>query len=179
MKKSIIASVIALGLMGGVAHAADSNNTVIFHGSVSATTCDLVPSQNGQLLAASTINLGTVAPGAEGQAQEFVLKAKNANDAGCKNLTAQKTATVSWRSAFLNASGLVADPSNSVASDAQVLLNNVNGINQGAAITASANSADFAADKIISEGLQFSAKAKGGATPGTFQTAASFSVAYK
>lgn len=178
MKKSIIASVIALGLMGGVAHAANSNNTVIFHGAVSATTCDVVPSQNGQLLADSTIYLGTVAPNTEGQAKEFVLKAKDANDPACKALTNQQTATVAWASSFLNVNGLVADPGNSVASDAQVLLNSVNSKTPGA-ITASANTADFTADKVIGEGLKFNAKAKGGATPGTFQTAASFSVAYK
>lgn len=178
MKKSIIASVIALGLMCGVSHAANSNNTVIFHGAVSAKTCDITPSQNGMLLADSTIYLGTVAPNVEGQAKEFVLKAKNANDAECKALTNAQTATVAWASAFLNADGLVADPSSSVAKDAIVLLNSVNAKASGA-ITASANTADFDADKVIGEGLQFSAKAKGGATPGTFQTAASFSVTYK
>lgn len=177
MKKSIIASVVALGLMGGVAHAANSNNTVFFHGSVSTTTCDLSTSQNGQLLADSTVYLGTVAPNAEGQAKEFVLKATNANDAACTALTAQQTATVSWTSDLLNANGLVAGKG-SIAGDAQVLLNSVNAKTPGA-ITASANTADFTADKVIGEGLKFSAKAKGGATPGTFQTAASFSVAYK
>ncbi|HGB9753169.1 TPA: fimbrial protein [Escherichia coli] len=177
MKKGIIASVVALGLMGGVAHAANSSNTVIFHGAVSTTTCDITPSQNGQLLADSTIYLGTVAPNTEGQAKQFVLKAKDANDAACKALTAQQTATVAWASALLNANGLVAEQG-SIAGDAQVLLNSVNAKTPGA-ITASANTADFTADKVIGEGLKFSATAKGGATPGTFQTAASFSVAYK
>ena len=176
MKKSIISSVIALGLMGE-AYAANSNNTVIFHGAVSATTCELVPSQNGQLLVDSTVYLGTVAPNAEGQSKEFVLKAKDANNAACKALTAQNTATVAWTSAFLNANGLLADPS-SIANDAQVLLSSVNAKTPGA-ITASANTADFTADKVIGEGLKFNAKAKGGTTPGTFQTAASFSIAYK
>lgn len=178
MKKSIIVSVISLGLMGGIAHAANSSNTVVFHGSVSATTCDITPSQNGQLLTDSTIYLGTVAPSAEGQAKEFVLKAKDVNDPACAALTAQQTATVAWTSAFLNANGLVADPSSSIATDAQVLLNSVNAKTPGA-ITASANTADFAADKVIGEGLKFNAKVKGGTTPGTFQTAASFAVAYK
>ncbi|WP_088552411.1 fimbrial protein [Escherichia coli] len=177
MKKSIIASVIALGLMGGVAHA-DSNNTVIFQGAVSATTCDLVPSQNGQLLADSTVYLGTVAPGVEGQAKEFVLKAKDSTDATCKGLTDQQTATVSWVSTFLNGDGLIADPDNSEAADAQVLLNSVNAKNPGA-ITSSAHTAEFTADKVIGDGLKFSAKAKGGTTVGSFQTAASFSVWYK
>ncbi|MCI3086819.1 fimbrial protein [Escherichia coli] len=176
--KNIIASVIALGLMGGVAHAANSSNTVIFHGAVSATTCDITPSQNGQILTAGTIYLGTVAPNAEGQAKEFALKAKDASDPACMALTAQQTASVAWTSAFLNANGLNADPSSSVATDAKVLLNSVNAKMPGA-ITASANTADFTADKVIGEGLKFSAKAKGGAIPGTFQTAASFSVAYK
>ncbi|EGG3587708.1 major pilin PefA, partial [Salmonella enterica] len=44
MKKSIIASIIALGVLGGTAHAA---NEVTFLGSVSATTCDLTTSVNG------------------------------------------------------------------------------------------------------------------------------------
>ncbi|CAD5746628.1 fimbrial protein [Escherichia coli] len=178
MEKNIIACVIALGLMGGGAHAANSNNTVIFHGAVSATTCDITPFQNGMLLTDSTIYLGTVAPHAEGQAKEFVLKAKDANDPACAALTAQQTATVAWTSAFLNANGLIADPSSSVATDAQVLLNSVNAKTPGA-ITASANTADFTADKVIGEGLKFNAKAKGGTIPGTFQTAVSFSVAYK
>lgn len=178
MKKSIIASVIALAMMGGIAHAADSQNTVIFHGAVSATTCDVAPSQNGHYLADSTVALGTVAPGAEGQATEFVIKAKDPNNQACAGLTSQQTATVSWTSALMNGTGLAADVNNSVATDAQVLLSSVNAKNAGA-ITASANTADFEANLLVGDGLKFSAKPKGGNESGTFQTAASFSVAYK
>ncbi|EIS3328274.1 TPA: fimbrial protein [Escherichia coli] len=178
MKKSIMTSVIALSMMGGVAHAANSDNSVLFHGAVSTTTCDLSPSQNGRVLSGSAVYLGTVAPNAEGQAQEFVLKAGDAKSDSCKALTSQKTATVAWTSAFLTANGLIADPNHSEATDAQVLLSSVNAKNPGA-ITASANTADFTADKVIGEGLKFKAKAKGGAASGSFQTAASFSVAYK
>lgn len=173
MKNSIIASIVALGITGGAAHAADS--TVIFQGAVSATTCDLTPSVGGAYLPDSTISLGTVAPNTEGQAVEFALKASNPQDAACQGLGAQQTATVSWASAKFNATGLSVDGS---ASDATVLLNSVNA-KTPAAITLSQNSADFTADKVVNDGLKFSAKTKGGAQPGTFTTAASFAVAYK
>ena len=178
MKKSIITSVIALSMMGGVAHAANSDNGVLFHGAVSATTCDIAPSQNGRVLSGSAVYLGTVAPNTEGQAKEFVLKARDAKDASCKALTGQQTATVSWTSTFLSANGLIADPNHSDATDALVLLSSVNAKTPGA-ITASENTADFTADKVIGEGLKFNAKAKGGAASGSFQTSAAFSVAYK
>lgn len=177
MKKSIIASVIALGMIGGVAHAA-GNNTVIFHGAVSDTTCDIVPSVNGQVVADSTIALGTVSAGHAGAEKEFVMKAKNVNDPACKALTNQQTATVSWASAFLNGTGLIADAASSTATDAMVLLESKNAKNAGA-ITASANIAEFTADKVVGEGLKFAAKAQGGQEKGTFQTSASFSIAYK
>ena len=176
MKKSIIASIIALGMVGGAAHAADvAKNNIFFHGSVTDTTCDITPSVNGTLLPSGTINLPVAQVGQEGQGVEFALKAADPTAAGCAGLTNQKTAIVSWVSDKLDATGLRVDGQ---ASDAMVLLSSVNAKTPGA-INLTANTAEFTADNVIGDGLKFSAKTKGGNTAGTFSTAASFTVAYK
>ncbi|TQO04742.1 UNVERIFIED_ORG: hypothetical protein FHU01_4471 [Citrobacter freundii] len=174
MKKSIIASVVALGMIGGTAHAAPE---VIFSGAVSTTTCELAPSVNGSMPANQVVTLATVAPNAEGAATTLTLKAVDPNDAGCKGLDDQKTISVGWSGVNLGALGFKANPG-SVADDAVVLLTAKNAT-QNAAITASTPSVDFAGGKLAAEGLQFDAKTKGGAKSGNFTSTASFTVAYK
>lgn len=79
MKKSIIASIIALGVLGGTAHAA---NEVTFLGSVSATTCDLTTSVNGAAQPNQVVQLGTVQAGQEGTAVDFAMKPANPGSRG-------------------------------------------------------------------------------------------------
>lgn len=173
MKKSIIASVVALGVMSGYAHA----DQVIFTGAVTANTCQLAPSVNGNTLANQVVALPDVAPGATGNAVNFAMKPSNPAAAGCANL-AGKTVSVGWSGAGLSAEGFKANPG-SVASDATVLLTAKNSKTANTAINATVSAVEFEADKLTADGLQFEAKAKGGAQAGNFQSTASFTVAYK
>lgn len=172
MKKSIIASIIALGVLGGTAHAA---NEVTFLGTVSATTCDLTTSVNGAAQPNQVVQLGTVAKGVTGQPVDFAMKPANPTAPGCQNL-AQKTATVSWASAALDGEGFGA--TSGAAGDAKVLVDSVNSKNPGA-VNANASTVDFDANNLTTDGLKFTAKLKGGQTEGDFKSVASFAVAYK
>lgn len=82
MKKSIIASIIALGVLGGTAHAA---NEVTFLGSVSATTCDLTTSVNGAAQPNQVVQLGTVQANQPGNFVDFAMKPVDPNAQGCAN----------------------------------------------------------------------------------------------
>ncbi|TQN75414.1 UNVERIFIED_ORG: hypothetical protein FHU00_5024 [Citrobacter freundii] len=174
MKKSIIASVVALGMIGGTAHAASE---VIFSGAVSATTCELAPSVNGSMPANQVITLPVVAPNTTGAAVDFAMKPVNPTAAGCQGL-AGKTVSVDWSGVNLGAQGFMPNPG-SVADDAVVLLTAKNSTAGNTAITSSNSVADFNADLVTTDGLQFDAKTKGGAKSGNFQSTASFTVAYK
>ncbi|HGE5896224.1 TPA: fimbrial protein [Escherichia coli] len=174
MKKSIIASIIALGVLGGTAHAA---NEVTFLGAVNAATCDLTTSVNGAAQPNQVVQLGTVQVGKEGTAVDFAMKPADAAAPGCQGLDT-KTVTISWASAALNADGFGA--TSGAASDATVLVNNVNAkTNPGAAVNANASSVEFNGADLKADGLKFQAKLKGGQTEGDFKSVASFAVAYK
>ena len=173
MKKSIIASVIALGMLGGYAHAGQ----VIFSGAVTADTCDLVPSVNGSPLPNQVIVLPTVAPGVTGNAVTFAMKPANQAAPGCANL-AGKAVTVDWSGSGLGVEGFRAD-AGSIASDAVVMLTAKNSKTPNTAVNASASTVEFGGDKVTTDGLQFDAKTKGGQQAGNFQSTASFTVAYK
>ncbi|TQN75817.1 UNVERIFIED_ORG: hypothetical protein FHU00_4859 [Citrobacter freundii] len=175
MKKSIIASVVALGMIGGTAHAASE---VIFNGAVSATTCELAPSVNGNTLPNQVVTLATADLNKEGAATTFSMKPADPTAAGCTGLTDQNTISVGWSGANLGAQGFKANPG-SVASDAIVLLTAKNSKTADTVINVSAPSVDFAGDKLATDGLQFEAKTKGGAVAGNFTSTASFTVAYK
>ncbi|MFH6596456.1 major pilin PefA [Salmonella sp. XN2] len=172
MKKSIIASIIALGVLGGTAHAA---NEVTFLGSVSATTCDLTTSVNGAAQPNQVVQLGTVQAGQEGQVVDFAMKPADPTAGGCQNL-AGKTATVSWASAALDGEGFGA--TSGAATDSKVLVESVNSKKPGA-VNANASMVDFDAGNLTADGLKFTAKLKGGQTEGDFKSVASFAVAYK
>ena len=75
MKKSVIASVMALGMASGLAQAADTpDNEIQFKGNVSTVTCDLAPSVNGSLNpdGVGVIQLGDVKVGGTGKVVSFV-----------------------------------------------------------------------------------------------------------
>lgn len=174
MKKSIIASIIALGVLGGTAaHAA--NNEVTFLGSVNAATCDLTTSVNGAAQPNQVVQLGSVQPGVTGNVVDFAMKPADPAAPGCQNLDT-KTVTVAWASAALNADGFGA--TSGAATDSTVLVNSVNSKIPGA-VNANTSTIDFDGAKLATDGLQFQAKLKGGPTAGDFKSVASFAVAYK
>lgn len=175
MKKNLLAiSALALVVMSSSAMAA--SNEVTFLGAVTNTTCDLTTTVGGVAQPNGVVQLGTVAPNAEGKTVAFALKAANPADPACAALTSTDTATVSWASSSLGATGF--GITSGAAADSLVLVNSLNAKTPGA-INANTSIVDFAADKVLTDGLQFDAKLKGGATIGDFKSVASFAVAYK
>lgn len=170
MKKLMIASAIAMTMAAGSAMA--STGDVQFFGNVSATTCDVAPEVGGNVT--DLIQLGTVTPGGTGDAINIAFKAKNAQGGGCTTL-GSKTASFAW-SGNLTTNGIAAQ--GGLAQDSWVLLEPANGTDSNA-ITSADSVADFDAGKAITEGFQFTAKLKGGTTPGDFQSAAAYAVTYK
>lgn len=132
---------------------------VQFFGNVSATTCDVVPEVNGSVV--DLIQLGTVTPGGTGTDVDISFKATNAQNGGCTGL-AGKTASFAW-TGNLTADGIGAQ--SGLAQDAYVILTPANGQDSNA-INSANNVTTFEADKATGDGFQFTAKLKGGNTPG-------------
>lgn len=177
MKKSIIASVIALGMVSGIAHAADAQTgEVLFTGSVTTETCNIVTDVDGGT-AKDTVQLGTVKPNGMGAYKNFAFKAADPADAACVALAASgKTASVTLNSGALNANGL--GVTNGGATDAYVLLASTNA-KTDVNITTSKRVAEFDVANIVTDGLKFKAGLKAGAKSGDFNSAVAFTMSYK
>lgn len=183
MKKSILASVIALGMVSGLAQAA--GNEVQFVGSVVATTCDLEASGTGSDagLVKNIIELGQTKINTPGKEVTFAFKPVNnaQNQQNCEQLAAGPTSKVvlTWNSnAFDGQNGLGAI--SGAASDAFVKVQALNAdTNNNVVMLTSGASQEFAVAKLASDGLQYKAQLVGKTTPGDFQTASKFTVYYK
>lgn len=181
MKKSILASVIALGMVSGLAQAA--GNEVQFVGSVVTDTCDLEASEIGSNagLVKNIIALGQTAKGEAGKEVTFAFKPVNnaGNQTNCQGLDSNSKVVITWNSnAFDGQNGLKA--LSGAASDAFVKVQalNANAGNNVVMLTSGA-SQEFAAAKLTSDGLQYKAQLVGGQKAGDFQTASKFTVYYK
>lgn len=176
MKKGIIASVIALAMSAGAAHANTGNpdGTVKFTGVVTGPTCPVKVFVAGAELGNDFILLPTVAPRVTAQtAVDFALKG-DATQPGCDAASLNgKTIEVSWSPNQLGLDGV------KTTTDATVLLTAVNTTTATKDIKESNTKVDFDAPKLVTDGLQFSAKPKGGSTSGRYNAEASFWVAYK
>lgn len=176
MKKLMIASAIAMTMAAGSAMASQQGD-IQFFGNVTAQTCDLVPEIGGAVN--NMIQLGTVTTNSgsgtthQGQAIEFTLKAKDAN--ACTDAK-QLGATIAW-DGNLGAQGVVNQGGQ--ATDAHVVLLAKNATTANSPITSGKNFAEFAKDKLATEGYQFTAQLIGGTTPGDFQSASAYAVTYK
>ena len=183
MKKSILASVIALGMVSGLAQAA--GNEVQFVGSVVATTCDLEASGTGSDagLVKNIIELGQTKINTPGKEVTFAFKPVNnaQNQQNCEQLAAGPNSKVvlTWNSnAFDGQNGLGAI--SGAASDAFVTVQALNAdTNNNVVMLTSGDSQEFAAAKLASDGLQYKAQLVGKTQPGDFQTASKFTVHYK
>ena len=183
MKKSILASVIALGMVSGLAQAA--GNEVQFVGSVVATTCDLEASGTGSDagLVKNIIELGQTKINTPGKEVTFAFKPVNnaQNQQNCEQLAAGPNSKVvlTWNSnAFDGQNGLGAI--SGAASDAFVKVQALNAdTNNNVVMLTSGASQEFAAAKLASDGLQYKAQLVGKTQPGDFQTASKFTVHYK
>ncbi|MGT1456898.1 fimbrial protein, partial [Salmonella enterica subsp. enterica serovar Typhimurium] len=88
----------------------------------------------------------------------------------------EEAGPVFWASSALDGEGFGA--ASGTATDAKVRVESVNSKNPGA-VNANASTVDFEGANLTTDGLQFKAKLKGGATEGDFKSVASFAVAYK
>lgn len=182
MKKSIIASVVALGLVSGLAQAADTDKEVQFVGSVTTVTCDINPSVDGSdSMMPGVIQLGSVKTGVLGSAVDFTFKPSdaNGNQAGCDAMLDNGTVSLTWTSDKFGNEGLGAV--SGTATDAYVQITAQNAKTQGGFIKASATTHEFAPAhlKAGGEGLKYKAALQGGTQAGDFQSAAKFNFSYK
>ncbi|HDD8965502.1 hypothetical protein RBH39_23730 [Escherichia coli] len=175
MRKLMIASAIAMTMAAGSAMAAPgdggSQGQVQFVGTVAAKTCDAVIDGAGAVN--NLIQFGTTTKG-ENVTKKFSVKLK---DPTCvDNMT---KAHFTWVSPNFNSQG-IANQSGS-STDSWVKLNAVNGTNTSttvADITSTNNAVDF--DIVdATKGFEYQAELNAGQTPGTFETAASYSVVYE
>ncbi len=181
MKKSILASVIALGLVSGLAHA---ENEVQFVGSVSTATCDLEATGigNNAGIVKNVIELGQAKPKQKGPETTFAFKPVNTSEnmSNCGTLATNGITKVAlqWTSSAFDGQGLKAI--SGAASDAHVLIKATNATSGGdTEMLNSGATQEFDVNKLTSDGLQYTAWTLGGSQVGDFQTASKFSVSYK
>lgn len=191
MKKSMIASLVALGLVSGLAQAADKE--IKFVGSVTAVTCDIEPSVDGSdTMMPNTIQLGTVATGETGKVVDFRFKPSvtAGNQSSCDNMQDNGTVSLTWTGDTFSSKGLgiipVLDANGNLsgtaqATDAFVEITPKNAKTAGSFIQASNTTHEFAPStlKAGGDGLQYQAVLQGGQVAGAFQTAAKFNFSYK
>ncbi|WP_089576374.1 hypothetical protein [Escherichia coli] len=180
MKKSIITSIIALGLVSGLAQAAEKE--IQFVGSVTAVTCDIEPSVDGSdTMMPGIIQLGTVKINETGRAVDFTFKPSAAadNQANCDAMLDTGTVSLTWTSDKFSNEGL--GSFSGVATDAHVEITPQNAKTQPGFIKASATTHEFAPTllKTGGVGLQYKAALHGGLVAGDFHSAAKFNFSYK
>lgn len=184
MKKSIIASVVALGMVSGLAQAAV--NEVQFLGNVTTVSCDLVASADGSKNpnGPSQIQLGDVATNATGKIVGFAFKpAKGTQNEEACDKFAQDTNSaleLTWSGDKFTNDGLgVLD--GYAASGSNVQITPVNSTNAKAYIKANGEKHAFNGSVLAKggEGLKYNAVLQAGPTPGAFAAAATFNVTYK
>ncbi|ENP0141392.1 fimbrial protein [Escherichia coli] len=180
MKKSIIASIISLGLISGYASANNATTgSVEFIGSVTASTCnvDAVPTDGG-FNAKSSINLGSVKVGETGAPKMFSIKATNPAEDGCVALSKMNSATIRMSSGAFTKAGL--GITSGSAKDAYVKLDSSNAKNNVSVTSATKDQGvKFDASKLITDGFQFKATLQGGKEKGDFRTATNFTIDYQ
>lgn len=185
MKKSIIASVVALGMVSGLAQAAV--NEVQFLGNVTTVSCDLVPSVDGSKNpnGVSQIQLGDVATNATGKTVGFTFKPAGGtqNEDACDKFAqaANSALELTWSGDKFTNNGLgVLD--GYAASGSNVQITPVNSTNaQASYIKANGEKHAFNGSVLAKggDGLKYNAVLQAGPTPGAFAAAATFNVTYK
>ncbi|EAT8962729.1 fimbrial protein [Salmonella enterica] len=176
MKKQFLAvSALALAVMSGSALAAPQD--VQFVGAVTDATCNIKPEVGGTT--GNYVQMGTVAKGGVQQTGiPFTLKAVPGTGNNACTLTGMSTASVSWVGNF-DSDGLKAQ--SGAAYDAKAIIEPVNA-KANAPITNANTTSEFDSNKLTAtnpDGLQFTAKLKGGSQAGDYVSSAAFVVAYK
>lgn len=175
MKKLMIASAIAMTMAAGSAMAdvqQGSQGEVQFVGTVAATTCDVVVSGDGAVN--NMVQFGTTT--ANGTVdKEFAVKLK---DPTCINGSTK--ATFAWYSPKLSEKGF--ENQSGTATDSYVELKAKDGADNAAtrkdAITDVNNKIEFAVSQ-AEKGFEYQATLHAGTVPGSFETAAAYTVVYE
>lgn len=183
MKKSIIASIIALGMTSGMAQATEQD--VTFNGSVTAVTCDLGVSgegTNGSL--PNMVDLGQAALGsAGGDVVNFVFKPSRTggNQAACDALDSSKTATLTWFGTTFDGNGLGKTGGTAEGAYVELKATNASSANNNQKVTASGTTHDFSAGNLKTggDGLKYSAQLIPGTDAGSFEAVARYAFSYK
>ena len=175
MKKLMIASAMAMimatgSAMAGVKQA--SQGEVQFVGAVAATTCDVIVSADGAVN--NQVQFGVVNVN-ETKNKDFKLSLK---DPSCIN--GSNKATFEWYSPALGDTGI--GNQSGTATGSYVELKAKSGVTNNPsridAITALNNSVDFTVTQAVM-GFEYTATLHADNTPGSFETAASYTVVYE
>ncbi|HEI6730686.1 TPA: fimbrial protein [Yersinia enterocolitica] len=182
MKKSMIASIVALGMASGFAQAAEQD--VTFTGSVTAVTCDLVVSGEGaNANLPNQVALGTAKKGERAGAVEFAFKpAQTAgNQSSCDDMESNGKATITWFGSNFNGTALANASGTATDALVEVKALNADAADNNKVVSASGTAHNFPASllKTGGEGLKYSAELVGGQEAGSVDTTARYAFSYK
>lgn len=182
MKKTIIASAIALAAISGVANAAGNADAgtfdLNFSGTVSTTTCALEPSVGG-IPGQNDIALGQTDKNQPGAEIDVVFKPTPASVAACGG--AQSNFVMQWSGvgSSFEANGLKAK-TGSTASDSYVQIKAVNAATNNSTVANTEKFLyEFDKDKVTGDGLQYKVNLLGGNEVGDMSATAQVNHWYK
>ncbi len=182
MKKTIIASAIALAAISGVANAAGNADAgtfdLNFTGTVSTTTCAIEPSVNG-ITGKNDIALGQTDKNQPGAEIDVVFKPTAASAAACGG--AQSNFVMQWSGvgSSFETGGLKAK-AGSLASDSHVQIKAVNAVaNNNTVTTVEKTQYEFDKAKVTTDGLQYKVNLLGGTEVGDMSATAQVNHWYK
>ena len=183
MKKSIIASVVALGMISGVAQAAEQD--VTFTGSVTAVTCDLdVTGEGANGSLPNQVALGTAKTGEKAQPVEFIFKPSQAagNQASCDQMADNNKASITWFGSTFDGTALTNASGSATGAYVEIKATNADAADNNKVVTSSGTEHKFPASllKTGGEGLKYTAQLDGtGAQAGSVETVARYAFSYK
>lgn len=182
MKKTIIASAIALAAISGVANAAGNKDAgtfdLNFTGTVSTTTCALEPTVDG-ITGKTDIALGQADVGKAGEEIDVVFKPTAASAAACGG--SQTNFVMQWNGvgSSFETNGLKAKQG-STASDSYVQIKAKNAAtNNDTVANAEKFQYEFDKAKVTTDGLQYKVNLLGGQVVGEMSATAQVNHWYK
>ncbi|EFH2542034.1 fimbrial protein [Escherichia coli] len=181
MKISIIASIMALGMVSGLAQA--TAHDVTFTGSVTNVTCDLgVTGGGSNVQTQNVVDLGQVNPNQAGKVVEFAFKPAQVagNQTACDAMDANGTAKITWQGTTFDGNGLGKTSGTAEGAHVELMALNAKAENNKP-VTSNGTAHEFSGDKLKTggEGLKYSAKLTGGAVAGDFEAVARYTFDYK
>ncbi|HAM3643303.1 TPA: hypothetical protein IBK98_005151 [Escherichia coli] len=185
MKKKIIASVVALGMVSGVAQAAAPEHDVTFTGSVTAVTCDLTitgEGVNGRL--PNQVDLGTAKVGEMSKPVEFIFKPSqvSGNQESCDKMVGTNKASITWFGSTFDGTALTNASGSATGAYVEIKATNADATDKDKVVATSGTEHKFPASLLANggEGLKYSAQLNAkGASAGSVETVARYAFSYK